>query len=445
MFDGLRVLLVEDDAAVRVASAQTLRLAGIAVDAFDSAAGARARLRPGFPGVLVSDVRLPQSSGIALMQTALALDPALPVILITGHGDITMAVGAMRQGAYDFLEKPVAAEALVGAVGRALEKRVLTFELQALRRNAGRDQDIEALLIGRSAPMAALRRTILSLSDAGPDVLIQGETGTGKELVALCLHRFSPRAAGPFVAINCGGLPDSTFESEIFGHEAGSFTGALKRRIGKVEYASGGTLLLDEIELMPLPMQVKVLRVLQERRIERLGSNVSVNVDVRVVAATKIALDAASERGVFRHDLYHRLEVVTLDIPPLRDRREDIPLLFEHFAQAAAERYGRAAPLLSDRLSRALIAHAWPGNVRELRNVADRHVLGVLAGPLGGDDPDARARPLSETVAAFERGLILDALRRSQGEVTAASEALGVPKKTLYDKIARYGLGRNDE
>jgi two-component system C4-dicarboxylate transport response regulator DctD len=304
------------------------------------------------------------------------MEPALPVIVITGHGDVAMAVQAMRAGAYDFLEKPAPAERLVDAVKSAMERRQLTFEMADLRRKLQQKDGIERILIGKSAGMAALRRDILQLAEAGPDVLILGETGSGKELVARCLHEASPARDKPFVAINCGAIPENMFESELFGHERGAFTGAQMQRIGKIEYASGGTLFLDEVESLPLAMQVKLLRVLQFRQIERLGSNKPVSVSIRVVAATKTDLAALSQDQQFRSDLYFRLNVVSLDIPPLRARREDIPLIFEHHVAQAAQRYGRETPAVSDALMRELMAADWPGNVRELANVADRFVLG---------------------------------------------------------------------
>ena len=440
MLDGLKVMFVEDEAAVRFAGVQALRLAGLEVEPYPSAEALIAQVKPSFPGIVVSDIRLPGLSGIELLDRLQKIDSALPVILITGHGDISMAVNAMRAGAYDFIEKPVASDYLVSAVRRALEKRALTLELQSLRMKLG-GGGIETILIGQSEPMRALRHAIMTLGDAAPDVLIHGETGTGKELVAQCLHRFSRLHAGRLVAINCGAVPEPVFESEMFGYEPGAFTGAQKRRIGKIEYASGGALFLDEIESMPLGLQVKMLRVLQDRALERLGSNQTVKVNVRLIAATKADLSALSEAQTFRGDLYYRLNVVTLHVPPLRERREDIPVLFAHFAAEAGERYDRTPAPPPERLLAALMTHAWPGNVRELRNAADRFVLGVLDETLRFDRQDTSKKSLPAIVEDFERGLILEALRASKGDVAKASEAIGIPKKTLYDKMRRFGLG----
>ena len=436
-----KVLLVDDDAAVRFAAAQALRLEGIEVEACDSAEAARPKLARDFPGVLVTDVRMRKMDGLELLDHAVALDPTLPVILVTGHGDVAMAVEAMRRGAYDFIQKPFASDHLVTVVRRALEKRALTLELLALRRRLENRDGIARLLIGQSPAIEQLRRTILSLADMPVDVLVLGETGAGKEMVAQCLHESSPGRRGNFVAVNCGAIPENMFESEIFGHEAGAFTGAQRRRVGKLEHASAGTLFLDEIESLPLAMQVKLLRALQERQIERLGSNELLDVDLRIVAATKVDLEEMSRQNRFRLDLYYRLNVVTLELPPLRDRREDIPLLFEHFVLEAAQRYKREAPLIPGQLLRQLMQHHWPGNVRELRNVANRFVLDVLGQPFPGSAGDPADRPsLGAQVDAFERSIILTALRDHKGHVGNVADELGLPRKTLYDKIRKHGI-----
>ena len=440
-FEGLRVMLIEDDPAVRAATAQTLDLAGFEVELHASAESALKNLKEFYPGILLIDFQLAGMNGIVLLERAMKIDPALPVIIITGHGDISIAVKAMHAGAYDFLEKPVSNDFLVGVVTRAMEKRRLTFEVSDLRRRLEQKTGIDSILIGDSSPMVALRNSILKLSDVSPDVLIHGETGAGKELVARALHACSPLRDGPFVAINCGAIPEPMFESEVFGHEKGAFTGAQALRIGKIEYASGGTLFLDEVEAMPMALQVKMLRVLQFRQLERLGSNKMIDVPVRVVAATKLDLKAASDLGRFRSDLYFRFNVVTLAIPPLRERREDIPQLFEHHVLLAAARYKREAPIVTDQLMRDLVSYDWPGNVRELGNVADRFVLGLLGGRFNSDaTSDDIQRSLKDIVGDFERGLIVETLRRHQGDVLAVSEVLGIPKKTLYDKMRRYTL-----
>lgn len=431
-----RILLVEDDDAVRLGVEQALELADLPVISFAAAEPALAALRRDGADVLVSDIRLPGMDGLSLMRTALELDAGLPVVLMTGHGDIAMAVGAMREGAYDFIEKPFASDRLVATVTRALEKRRLTAEVGALRRALTQQDGLDAALLGRSPAMMAVKRLIRQVADTGADVLILGETGSGKEMVARALHQFSNRASKPFVAINCGAIPDSMVESELFGHEAGAFTGAAKTRIGKLEFANGGTVFLDEIESMPLSAQVKLLRVLQDRRVERLGANRSIQLDIRFVAATKEDLGALARQGRFREDLYFRLNVVPLTLPPLRSRREDIPLLLDHFLLTAADRLGRPPVTIPTADRQSLLAHNWPGNVRELRNVADRAALGLPA-LLTGQPVEGG---LAAQVDAFERQLITTALRDSRGDVPAAADLLSVPKKTLYDKLKRFGI-----
>ena len=441
MSQELSVLLVEDDLPMQLGCLQALQLAGLTVDAVESAEAARPRLTAGFPGVVVTDMRLPGADGLSLVRHCHELEPELPVIMITGHGDVSLAVEAMRSGAYDFIPKPFSPEVLVEVVRRALDKRALTLEVVALREALARKEGGTARLIGRSPQMVAVRQLVARVASARADVLIRGETGTGKELVAQALHDLSGRK-GPLVALNCGGLPDNLLDSELFGHEAGAFTGAAKRRIGKIEHAHHGTLFLDELESMPMGVQIKLLRVLQDRVVERLGSNAQVAVDCRVVAATKDDLLQKAQEGSFRSDLYYRLNVVTIDLPPLRERREDIPLLLEHFLLLAASRYGLPQPVVSAAQLRALMAHHWPGNVRELRNVADCLVLGVPSEVLGDGEVPAAATMLSlaETVEDFERSLIREALGRHGGSITRAAQALRVPKTTLADKVRKYGL-----
>src|SRR5574343_1882910 len=287
MIPPLQVLLVEDDFNVRLGCEQAMQLAGIPVTGVASAEEAERLLRPDFPGIVVTDMRLPGADGMTLLKRINALDADLPVIMITGHGDITLAVEAMRAGAYDFMQKPFSTGDLVEVVRRALEKRALVLEVEALRRRLDNRDDLESRLIGRSPQMVRVRQLILDVANAAVDVLIMGETGTGKEMVARCLHDLGHAGQDNYVALNCGGMAETLLDSELFGHEPGAFTGAQKRRVGKIEYAKGGTLFLDEVESMPMAMQIKLLRVLQERVIERLGSNQQIPVSCRVVAASK--------------------------------------------------------------------------------------------------------------------------------------------------------------
>ena len=374
------------------------------------------------------------------------MDADLPVILITGHGDISMAVEAMQNGAYDFIEKPFSAERLVESVRRALEKRLLTLENRQLKTALDSQNALGPRIIGKTPVIQALRDAIGQLADTDADILLLGETGTGKELVARSLHEQSTRRERNFVAINCGAIPENLIESELFGHEKGAFTGAEAARIGKFEYAQSGTVFLDEIESMPLSTQVRLLRVLQERSLERLGSNETIELDIRIITASKIDLKAAAERNEFRPDLYYRLNVVTLELPPLRKRREDIPLLFQHFLLVAAARYGKEAPAIPANASQTLMRFNWPGNVRELRNAAERYVL--LGDGCGLQLEDNAAllpcapMTLPEHVEAFERALIEQALAESSGVIKDTMQLLGLPRKTLYDKMQKYGLDK---
>ena len=438
---NLKVLIIEDDPDVRLGCEQALQLEGIPTTGAASAEEGESLLCPDFPGIVVSDIRLPRMDGLSFQRKLASIDPELPVVLITGHGDVSMAVQAMKDGAYDFIQKPFPPEHLVDVVRRAIEKRRLVLEVRQLRARLDGQDKVEARLIGQSAGMTRVRSLIASLANSAADVLIHGETGTGKELVARCLHDASPRCRGNYVAINCGGLPDTLFESEIFGHEAGAYTGAGKRRIGRIEYASGGTLFLDEIESMPMAMQIKLLRVLQERTLERLGSNTPIPIDCRVVAATKVDLRELAERGQFRADLYYRLSVATIMLPSLRERLDDIPLLFQHFLLQAAARHDRPVPEVDTTRLQQLIGYSWPGNVRELRNVADRCVLGIEYGaPPFGEKIQEQSRSLPEAVEAFERALIAEAMQRHPTSLSRCAEALGIPKTTLHDKIRKNAL-----
>ncbi len=443
------VLFIDDDKHIRQANRQTLELAGFEVQCLSGAEKALPLLSMDWPGVAVCDIRMPGMDGLEFLARALEIDRELPVILVTGHGDISMAVNAIRDGAYDFIEKPFSPETLVKRVQQALDKRALTLENRQLRQELQAQSTPGPRIIGRTGSMQRLRTTIAQIADTDADVLLNGETGTGKELVARSLHENSRRAGGNFVAVNCGAVPENLIESELFGHEAGAFTGASERRIGKFEHANGGTLFLDEIESMPPHMQVRLLRVLQERAVERLGSNRLIPLDVRVIAAAKVDLKAAAAAGEFREDLYYRLNVVSIEIPPLRERREDIPLLFHHFLLVAAARYQREAPPPEPELIRALLTHDWPGNVRELRNIAERYVLlGAACGydleqlmsGSGGEAPIL----LPEQVACFEKSVIEQALVSNKGNIKQTMALLGVPRKTLYDKMRKYGLDKRN-
>jgi two-component system, NtrC family, C4-dicarboxylate transport response regulator DctD len=436
-----QVIVVDDEAAIREAVQQWLELSGLHVRSCASAAQALALIDRDFTGVVVSDVRMPGTDGLQLLDKLLELDRDLPVILVTGHGDVPMAVQALRQGAYDFIEKPFTPERLLDSVRRALDKRRLVCENRQLREQFARKDHIEAQLLGVSKPMENLRRQILELAGTSVNILLRGDTGSGKERVARCLHDFSSRADKPFVALNCAAIPEQLFESELFGHESGAFTGAQGKRIGRIEHADGGTLFLDEVESLPLAQQVKLLRVLQEKTLERLGSNRSIHVDLRVISAVKPDLLDEVKAGRFREDLYYRLNVASLRIPPLCERREDIPLLFEHFAQQAAQRHQREIPALPPGELARLLGHDWPGNVRELINAAERHALGLSARV--EEAGELLVQSLAEQMEAFEAQCLHRALQHCQGNITEVMALLQLPRRTLNEKMQRHGLQRS--
>lgn len=439
--DHATVLLIDDEDDLRTSLSQGLELSGQDVFASSQPEDVLERINRDFYGVLVSDIRMPGTDGFTVMKQAFEIDPALPVVLITGHGDVPLAVEAMRAGAYDFMEKPFTVSHLASVVERALDKRRLVLENRKLREELADRTGLESRLVGRTPAMDLLRRNVSALAATDADVLILGETGSGKEVVARALHDEGPRKDKPFVALNCGALPAEIIESELFGHEKGAFTGASGQRIGKLEHAHGGTVFLDEIESMPLDLQVKLLRVIETRTIERLGSNKAIELDVRFVAATKDDLEAAGREGRFRLDLFYRLNVVNIEIPPLRDRLEDIPLLFRHLAIEARARYRREIPDITDSYMTSLMARDWPGNVRELRNVSDRFVLGLE------QDPQQQAGPgatLFEQVASYEKTLIAAELKRNNGAIKPTYETLGLSRKALYEKMRKYGLEKEN-
>jgi two-component system C4-dicarboxylate transport response regulator DctD len=444
------VLVVDDEEQVRHSIAQWLELGGLAVETAADADAALAAIRRRAPKVVLTDFKMPRKSGMDLMRELQRFDPDIPVVLLTAHGDVPLAVAAMREGAYDFLQKPYVPEHLSAVVARAIEQRRLKQELQLLSERVAAHEGLQAHIVGASAAIARVRDMVAELCLHDPNVIITGQTGTGKEVVARALHDFGPRAKSPFVAINCAAVPEELFESELFGHEAGAFTGARTVRIGKFEFAHGGTLLLDEIESMPLPLQAKLLRVLQERVVERVGSNKSVAVNVRIIAATKYDLEEQGRLGRFRPDLYYRLAGAEIPLPPLKAREGDILLLFEHFATCAASIAGQQHRSLSSCDVEALLTHSWPGNVRELKSVAERYALGLKA--MGRTVPEILGKvaqsptvvgsALADRVAAYERQLIETALKDHGGSISSVIEVLGIPRRTLNEKMVKYGLIR---
>ncbi|MGB0732700.1 MAG: sigma-54-dependent transcriptional regulator [Pontibacterium sp.] len=447
-----QVLLIDDEQVVRESTADWLSLSGFDVTTSDDPVSALSLVNEDAEFVIVSDVRMPNLDGLALLAQVHQQVPEFPVILITGHGDVDMALQAMRLGAYDFIEKPFIPERFAETVERACDKRRLMLENRRLQSNLASQCGIDSKLIGTSPAIVRLKRQLLKCASLDTNVIIYGETGAGKELVAQCLHDFSQRKAKHFVPLNCAAIPDSLIESELFGHEAGAFTGAAKRRIGKFEYADKGTLFLDEIESMPMNIQVKALRALQEGTIERLGGNQSVSIDIRVVAAAKVDLLSDEQ---FRDDLYYRLNVSQLHIPPLREREEDIPLLFEHFVRLAADRQGVDERGVSQQDISLMQGYLWPGNVRELKNIATRYALDLevsLSALLYPGSPSISEKlatkpqvnlPLAAQVADFEKEVIERALMRYQGNIKEVMAALDLPRRTLNQKMAKFGLCRS--
>lgn len=434
----LRILLVDDEPEVRAATAQALELAGFQVQTFAVAERALEMTGHGFPGIVLTDIRMPGMDGLSLMTRIHDIDRDIPVILMTGHGDVQLAVRAMRQGAHDFIEKPFDVGQLSEIVARAADYRRLVLENRVLKAVAGQSDDLEQRLIGRATAMIDLRRRIRTIGPSETDVLIEGETGSGKEVVARALHDLSPRANRPFVAIDCAALPASLIESELFGHEAGAFPGALRPRYGKFEHARGGTVLLDDIASMPHDLQGKLVRVIESRMVTRLGSNEPVPLDLRFIATARVPLEAEVQAGRFRADLLYRLNVVTLQVPPLSARREDVPLLFLRLLAEAARRHRTDPPEVPPAVIDRLAARAWPGNVRELRNAADRFALGLGEG-LVPEEPPGR---LAERVADFERREIEAALSAHRGNLKQVYESLGLSRKTLWEKMQKHGLDK---
>jgi DNA-binding NtrC family response regulator len=433
-----RVMLVEDDEAFRTTLVRSLQLAGFEVASFTDAESAVQSLALGAPDLVLTDLRLPLADGLFVLQQAKLKDADLPVLMMTGHGDIPTAIQAIRDGAYDFLEKPFGRERMISIASRAVNQYRVVVENRQLKNRLAAASGIDQILLGDSAAMREMRDLLLRLAPTSADVLVTGETGTGKELVARCLHTFGKRA-GNFVAVNCAAIPENLFESELFGHEAGAFTGAGKQRIGKIEHANNGTLFLDEIEAMPLSLQAKVLRVLQEREVERLGNNKAIPVNFRVVAATKVSLDELSHKGLFRSDLYYRINVATVQIPSLRDRLGDILGLFGVFLEQGSLRYQMALPRVTVEEQQVLLSYHWPGNVRELRSCADRLVLGlpIMVDGKGAANPH---QTLQQAVDLVERSLIEQALRRHGGSVKEACTDLSLTSATMYRKMKALGV-----
>ncbi len=446
------ILIVDDEAGVRSALAGVLGDEGYAVEAVATGEACLDRLSRGRVDLVVLDIWLPGLDGLATLERLRERHGDVPVVMISGHGSIESAVRAVKMGAFDFVEKPLSLEKTVQVVRNALRTRQLEAENRALRARVDR----QLTMVGEGSAMRQLREQVAMAAPTNGRVLIYGENGTGKELVARSIHALSRRRHGPFVEVNCAAIPEELIESELFGHVRGAFTGAMQDRRGRFEAADGGTLFLDEIADMSLKTQAKVLRALQEQVVDRVGGTTSIKVDVRVLAATNKDLPAEIRAGRFREDLYFRLNVIPIFVPPLRDREEDIPLLAEYFMSELSREYGRRPKSLDASAIAALRRHPWPGNVRELRNVLERSIIMVpgdvisaqhlsLPGSSLPDDEDDSAGerplvPLQEARDRFERDYILRALASQHGNMSRTADLLGVERSNLYRKMRAHGI-----
>lgn len=448
------IFLVDDDKSLRLSVRQCLECSGFHVREFERGEAVLTCLNPLFDGVVLSDVRMPGMDGLVLLRHILEIDADIPVILITAHGDVPMAVDAMQQGAYDFVEKPFDEGTLTDILGHALEKRRLVLELRRIKTDLDAAQGLDARLVGAHPSMRAVKRKIMEVAPTSASVLLSGETGTGKEVAARCLHDCSPRADKPFVVVDCASIPLTLAESELFGYVRGAFTGADRNQVGKLEAAAGGTLFLDEINSLPLELQGKLLRALQEKCVTPLGSHTPRPVNFRVLASSNEDLKRKCQQGLFREDLYYRIATMEILLPPLREHKEDVPLLFGLFLEHAAATYGKEA-LRPDSADMArLMAYAWPGNTRELKNIAARYVLSGSRAldsslaeafgdkPCGMEESGAGRPTLMHHVYAFERQIIADAIKRHNCDMRAVMDELGLPRRTLNEKMTKLGISR---
>ncbi|MGB3280275.1 MAG: sigma-54 dependent transcriptional regulator [Pseudorhodobacter sp.] len=429
----MTIFIVDDDADHLAALCDLVEVGGYTPVGFlhPEEALAAAQARP--PDTIVTDLRMPGMDGMGLLQAVMAMGKDIPVIMLTGHGDVAAAVQAIQAGAEDFLEKPYDSQHFLSILARTKRAKATRDELARLQTELSQKSD---RILGESPALVGLREKLSALAPLNVDVILTGETGTGKELSARALHAGSPRANGPYVAVNCAALPESLFELEMFGHAAAAFPGA-QEKPGKLEVSDGGTLVLDEVEAMPMQVQAKLLRALQERQVERLGENRLRPLDLRIIATSKADLRAAIADGRFRPDLFYRLAGAELRLPPLRGLGPDIALIFAHYANLAARLYGREEPNITIATRRDLQRHDWPGNIRELKTAAERFALG-LGLVLPEDAP--KGDNLPDRVADYEAREITAALGRYAQSVERAAQSLGIPRRTLADKMARYGI-----
>jgi DNA-binding NtrC family response regulator len=452
---ALRVLLAEDEPLIAETLGDALEDAGFAVLKAADTDSALAILKTQDPDIVLTDIRMPGAGGMELLRSSMASDENRPVIVMTGFATVDNAVEAMRLGAVNYIQKPFSNDAVVQMVRGTSKVRALEVENASLREQL-RVQTSCGTMVGASTAMNAVFDRIRTVAVTDATILIEGESGTGKERVALALHESSGRADGPFVAISCAALPESLLEAELFGHEKGAFTDAHKEKRGRFEIASGGSLFLDDIDDMPLPVQVKLLRVLQERNFERLGGEKTINIDIRVIAATKAPLRQLVREGKFREDLFYRIHVVPVDLPPLRDRGGDVSLLAQHLVEKHG---GDRTYTMSDATLNALERYPWPGNVRELENAVQRAIALAGAGkelkrehllPLddrwrGATEPTDEIRPLRKVLKEAEAVHLERALESTGGHRTQTAELLGISRKVLWEKLREHGIGEEEE
>ena len=476
------VLVVDDEPEIRALLTDLLKEEGYKVGTADTAANALAEIGKSMPDLVMMDVQLPDQDGIALLKQLKRDEPELEVIVMTAFGGSSTAIKAMEHGAYDYVTKPFEIDDLVATLKRVFEHADMSHEVSALRLELGKSAAERERIVGASRPMLEVFKLIGKVASADATVLVTGESGTGKELIAEALHRASKRNPHPLVKVSCAALPESLLETELFGHEKGSFTGAMAMRKGRFETANKGTIFLDEIGEMTLGTQTKLLRILQEREFERIGSNIPIKIDIRVIAATNRNLSEEVEKGKFREDLYYRLNVIHIHMPPLRERKDDIPLLIEHFLAKFRHAPNAIPTSITEEALSKLVNYDWPGNVRELENAIERAVVLARGNPITlehlpfGDRREARDRArladrrsrledeadadldeldvdgptknshaeggsFKDQVAALEKQLIKEALDRAGGNRTKAAEELGIYRRLLYAKIKEYGLG----
>jgi two-component system C4-dicarboxylate transport response regulator DctD len=442
------IIFIDDDRDLLLAQAQGLQIAGFSVRSFSSGPEALRQVTADFDGVILSDIRMPQMDGLSVLHHVQAIDPEIPVVLLTGHGDVPMAVQALRDGAYDFLTKPSPMADLIVSLRRGLQKRQLVIENRQLRKIHADNAASKTSLLGDSAVMVHLRQMLLQIADADVDVLITGDTGAGKESAARALHRLSSRRNRPFVQINCASLSDESFQLELFGAEVGSkfagYGGMARRTAGRLEKAHRGTLLLDDVDGLSLAQQAKLHGVLERRELWSVGAEEPRALDIRVIATTKSDLQGALGRGEFRADLFYLMSGVTLRIPPLSERKGDIRLLFQHFLVSACARLKRPIPKITMPAHAYLLNHAWPGNVRELEHFAERFALGLEDARLPGAAADHDSQGLADRVGAYEAEIIRETLNLNHGNAQAAMRRLKLARKTFYDKLARHGIRIGD-